>query len=348
MTRLPQYVHRFRDRHGRIRHYFRRRGFKPAALPGLPYSVEFMAAYQAALSETPPSVPAGRVLAGTVNAAIVSYFASAAFNLLAPNTRRTRRYILEQFRREHGDKPIARMQREHVARFAAARAPIAARAFVQNLRALMVHCWQVGMVQADPTQGIRLPPSKSDGYHTWTEEEIAAFELRHKVGSPARLALALLLFTAQRRGDVVRMGRQHVRDGAIRITQQKTGADLAIPIRPELAAIIDATPSGNLTFLVTRDGTPFTPASFGNLFRRWCNEAGLPHCSAHGLRKAACRRLAEAGCSASEIMAISGHASLREVQRYTAAVDQARMARSAFARLDAFPQEESGTSSGKP
>ncbi len=120
----------------------------------------------------------------------------------------------------------------------------------------------------------------------------------------------------------------------IHLTQRKTGAALCIPVHAELAAIIEAPPSDNLTFLVTRDSSPVADAGFGNLFREWCNEAGLPkQCSAHGPRKAACRRLAEAGCSAPEIMAISGHASLREVQRYCAAADQARMARSAMATV---------------
>jgi len=130
--------------------------------------------------------------------------------------------------------------------------------------------------------------------------------------------------------------------------QQKTGAVLAIPIHPGLAAILDATSSEHLTFLTTRDGKPFSPAGFTNWFREMCNEAGLPRgLSAHGLRKAACRRLAEAGCSANVIAAISGHTSLREVQRYTAAADQARMARAAIDTMAAmFPSTR--TSSGKP
>jgi integrase len=110
-----------------------------------------------------------------------------------------------------------------------------------------------------------------------------------------------------------------------------------------LQTVLDATPSEHLTFLVTEFGKPFAPAGFGNWFRDQCNEAGLPkHCSAHGLRKAACRRLAEAGCTAHQIAAISGHASLREVERYTKAVDQARLAK------DAIKKEQLRTSSGKP
>jgi len=141
------------------------------------------------------------------------------------------------------------------------------------------------------------------------------------------------------------MGRQHVRGGVLIVRQQKTGRVLEIPIHPKLAEILAATEGNNLTFLVTGNGKPFSAAGFGNLFRQWCDEAGIPkHCSAHGLRKAACRRLAEAGCSEHEISAISGHASLSEVQRYTRAANQARMAKAAMASVArAFPEPEKGT-----
>ena len=139
---------------------------------------------------------------------------------------------------------------------------------------------------------------------------------------------------------LVRMGRQHVRDGVVHVLQQKTGAMLAIPLHPALAAIIEATPSDHLTFLTTSFGKPFTAAGFGNFFRERCNEAGLSaDCAAHGLRKAACRRLAEAGCSANVIASISGHTTLTEVSRYTKAADQERMARDGMAAI-------SGTVSG--
>ena len=177
--------------------------------------------------------------------------------------------------------------------------------------------------------------AKSDGYHSWTDDEIAQFENRHDVGSRPRLALALLLYTGQRRSDVVRMGRQHIdKNGAIRVRQLKTGAELAIPIHATLQAIIAETQlTGRQTFLTTQFGKPFTAAGFGNWFREQCNDAGLPHCSAHGLRKAAARRLAEAGCTAHEIASITGHASLREVQRYTKAADQSRLAVAAMNKV---------------
>ena len=194
------------------------------------------------------------------------------------------------------------------------------------------------MIAADPTQGIKLPRVKADGHHTWTEDEIAKYEATHAVGTKARLALALLLYTGQRKSDVIPMGRQHVSNSTIQVRQQKTRTPLRIPIHPALQAVLDATPSSHLTFLTTRRGRPYSPSDFSEQFRVWCNEAGLPQaCVPHGLRKAACRRLAEAGCSASEIASISGHKTLKEVERYVKEADQERMARNAMARVLARP-----------
>jgi integrase len=131
-----------------------------------------------------------------------------------------------------------------------------------------------------------------------------------------------------------------MRNGALHVKQQKTGAELIIPVHPILAAIIAAAPRDHLTFVTTRLGGPFQGSAFSRWFREKCDEAGLPHCSAHGLRKAAARRLAEAGCTAHEIGAITGHASLTELVRYTRTADQRRLAEAAMTKAR--------TSSGKP
>lgn len=340
-----RYVHAFRDRHGTMRHYVRRPGRKRVALPGLPGAAAFMAAYQDAFAGgdvTPKEIGAARSQPGSVAAAVTSYLQSVAFLDLAPSSRRARRRILERFRERKGALPVAGLDRDHVERLVAkmAATPAAAHNFLKALRALMRHAIAAKLRRDDPTLGVKGFRQRAGGIHTWTEAEIAQFEARHPIGTKARLALALLLYTAQRRGDVVGMGPQHLRDGALAVRQQKTGAQLAIPLHAELAAVIAATPGGPFAFLTTQAGLPFTAAGFGNWFREKCRDAGLPEaCSAHGLRKAACRRLAEAGCSANVIAAISGHVTLAEVQRYTKAADQKRLAASGMATVaTAFPQ----------
>src|SRR5262245_45257512 len=330
LRRPPKYVQAFIDRTGKSRFYFRRAGFKSLPLPGLPWSPQFMEVYEAALSGQRLQIGVNRTKSGTVSAAIVAYYGDQCFLGLAPSTQRPLRGILERFRRDHGDKSIASLQRQHVIALLKTKKRFAARHWLKAIRALMNYAVEHGLRPDNPATGVKLPDLKTDGYHAWTEAEIDQFEKRHSPGTRARLALALLLYTGQRRGDVVGMGRQHISDGFIHVRQQKTGIELAIPVHPTLAAIIAETPADHLTLLTTQTGKPFGSAGFGNWFRDRCNEAGLAHCSAHGLRKAAARRLAEAGCTTHEIAAITGHASLSEIQRYTKAADQKRLALSAM------------------
>lgn len=347
-----RYVHHWVDlRNGTARFRFRRAGFKPVALPGLPGSPEFLAAYDAAMAgqTLPLPIGASRVKAGSLSAVIVSYLASAQFLALSQATRQTYRNILERFRREHGDKPVAGLSRKHIEAMLTTKVqtPAAANHWLRLVKALLDHAVAHGFRADNPAAAIKRIQHRAPGFHTWSEEEIAAFEARHAVGSKARLALALLLYTAQRRSDVVRMGRQHVKGGLLHITQQKTGNELAIPLHPALVEVMDNTPSKHLTFLVTDYGRPFTAAGFGNWFRDQCNAASLPKdCAAHGLRKAACRRLAEAGCSEKQIMSISGHTDIREVQRYTEAADKQRLSRSAMAAVVEAFGAKTGTSTG--
>jgi integrase len=332
-----RYIHRYRDRHGSQRIYVRLPGKPLVPLPGLAGSAEFMAAYQAAIAgaEAPAPRQAGRVAAGSFNALVIAYYRSAEFLQLAANTKRVYHNIIERFRAEHGERPYAALQREHVRRLVAARAetPEAANSLLKILHTLMQFAVNEGMRPDDPTAGVKRIRSKSEGFATWSEEQIAAFEARWPEGTRQRLAFALLLYTGQRRSDVVRMGRQHIRNGAIDVRQQKTGTRLAVPIHRALRAALDACPSDNLTFLTTRAGQPFTSAGFGNWFADAVRAAGLAGIAAHGLRKAAARRLAEAGCTAHQIAAITGHRSLQEVARYTRAADQALSADAAMAKL---------------
>ena len=333
--KLTRYVKAYVDpRDGRAYYYVRRRGHPLVRLPGLPWSPSFMAAYEAAMSGPRTAVGAGRVKPGSVAAVVAEYFDSQSFfTSKSPGTQRMRRGILERFRARYGDRPFALLPAEWIELLLDEKPPHAARSWLATLRSLCQFAVKRRYVRTDPTANIKQRAIKGDGFHTVTEEEIAQFEAHYPIGSKARLALALLLYTGQRRSDVVRMGRQHIRDGVLTVKQQKTGITLAIPVHPHLQTVLDATPSEHLTFLVTATGKPYGGNAFTEQFRKWCDAAGLPQrCKPHGLRKAACRRLAEAGCSGNEIMAISGHATMKELVRYTKAADQARLARNALAK----------------
>lgn len=301
------------------------------------------------------NIGAGRTIAGTVNALVVAYLdcsptSTSPFKTLKPETQRTRRNILENFREAHGDKPVYRndrngervmlLKREHLQKIVNEKVdtPFAQRNLLNTLRAMFVWAMGEGRVPDDPTLGVTRRKVKSTGFKTWDEASIERFEATHAIGTKARLALALLLYTGQRRSDVVKLGRQHVHNDVLTIDQGKTEggeqAHLEIPVHPKLAEIIAATPMiGVKTFLVTSFGKPFSSNGFGNWFRELCDQAGCPDVSAHGLRKAAARRLAEIGCTEHQIAAILGHASIAEVVRYTRAASRKRMAAEGMAKL---------------
>jgi integrase len=340
---LPKYCRWNEDQHGRKRIRFRRGGFS-VYLIATPWSDSFMKGYAAALEGVKAkaaNIGAERTKPGSLNALIVSYY-QLVFPLLKPSTQRMRRNILERFRHDHGDKPVVRLEHNHIASIIAAKAntPEAANNLRKILRHLLDHAVTIGMIGINPAVRIKSFKTVGDGVHTWTEQEVSQFIVRHPIGSRAYLALALLLYSGQRRSDVVRMGWQHFQAGWIAVRQEKTNTPLRIPVVSELERALESVPRTNLTFLVTERGAPFTSAGFGNWFRDRCSEAGLDHCSAHGLRKLAATRLANAGCSEREIMAITGHKSVSEVSRYVRAVEQSRLAEQAMSRISTRPEPE--------
>jgi integrase len=338
MTSLRlKYVHRFRDRHGHVRHYFRRAGQPRTSLPGLPGSAEFMAAYQSCLGNDQKSHGASRTVSGSFAALVVSWLDDSEFKALSPSSQVTYRRIIDAFLANHGEKPVALLESRHVREILKGKSdtPAAANRLRSILRLLMRHAVEHGWRADDPMLHVRKVPYQKGEFRTWKEDDIARYEARWPLGSRERLALALLLYTGQRRGDVIRMGRQHIKGSAIDVLQEKTKGRLTIPLHPALKVAIDALPPEHLTFLVTQYGKPFAS---GNAFYNWFMdraraadiEAGL---SPHGLRKAAARRLAEAGCTTHQIASITGHKTLSEVQRYTKAADQERLAIEAMANV---------------
>jgi len=329
------------DRHGNVRSYVRLRGMPKVRIRGVPGSSEFMTAYHAALAgadnqNRKKSLTSAK---GSFGYVCLAYYASDDFKRLDISTQKWRRRSLDEICEKHGHRLIAEMQSKNVRKLRDEKTskPAAARNRVKALRALFRWAVEEGLAPLDPTSGVRFIPYLTKGYHTWSLEEVAAYEKHHPIGSKARLAMALMLYTACRREDAVRLGQRHVLNNRLQYVQAKNEhrkpVEMDIPIHPELQAIIEATPSHRLTFLVTEYGRSFTTNGFGNKFKDWCREANLPHCSSHGLRKAAATRLAEAGATPHEIMAITGHRSLEEVERYTRKALKAKLADSAMSKL---------------
>jgi hypothetical protein len=209
-----------------------------------------MAAYAQALAVMPSAIGAAkRSGPGSVSAAIAEYYLSRAFKSFTGGTPAQRRAVLERFREDNGHLLLASLPKEFLIGLFDTMSAHSARALLKTLRHFLGWCVERRLMKSNPTLGIRIRLPKSDGFHTWSEHEIAAFETHHSIGTKSRLALALGLYTGQRRADVVCIGRQHVRDGVLTVRQKKTGITLAIPVHPELATIIASTPTGDLTFL---------------------------------------------------------------------------------------------------
>jgi len=336
-SRLPPYVHAFVDRHGRARHYLRRPGAKPVPLPGLPWSPEFMAAHEAALGTAAPQqeIGASRTMPGTINALVVNYYKSGSWlHELEEDTRKTRKRIIERFREKHGDKRVALLRQDHLLKMLdEIEKPSAKRHWLKAIRGLMRSAVP-SMRRDDPTAGIaniKLP--KSRGHHTWTDDEIGQYRKHWAIGTQQRLVMEFALETMSRRGEVVRLGPQHVRNGRIRIKRTHGSRDVNIMMSPELQAACEAMPKEHMTYIVTAYGKPRSKYGLGNDFAKWATEAGLPsRCRLHGLKKGGMRRFAEDGATTHELMAMSGHKTLSEVQRYTDEIDREHLADQAMAK----------------
>jgi integrase len=341
-----RHVHEDTDRHGNVRIYFwRGRGHRKIRIRAQPGTPEFRSAYAAAEAEDTliagapveePRSPSARPLVpGTWRWLCTRYFAECADYLrCAPSTRTVRRRVLEQTFLEpiapgsphlFADFPLARMTAKAVMvlRDRKREVPEAANARLKAIRRVFRWAIETGIdgLPVNPARDVGYFRQATDGHHTWTDEEVARFEARHPPGTKAHLALALLMYTGARRSDVVLFGRQMIRDGWLTFVETKGRGQTIkrheMPVLPELQAAIEAGPTGHLTFLVTGYGKPFTTAGFGNWFRDRCDEAGLAHCSAHGLRKAGATRAAENGATEHQLMAIFGWTSPQQAAVYT-------------------------------
>jgi integrase len=332
---LP-YVNGYKDRHGRQRYYYRRKGFRSIALDGEPGSVEFAHSYQAAKDSSKPSATLGdpRSLAALID----QYYLSTDFRALSYVTQKGHRSVLKAFRENHGHRPTKTTTHIHLNKIfhEMAATPAKASNLRKRLRAVFDLGETLGWIKAGENPAIRSRKVKykTQGFTAWTDHDIAKFEEKWPSGSRERLALYLLLYTGQRRSDVVTMGRQHISGGRISVTQQKTDARLQIKLHPALRKEIELAPRSGLALLQTQAAKPFSAAGFTAWFVARAADAGLEDKSPHGLRKSAGRRLAEVGCAAKEIAAVLGHRSLAMVELYTRDADQVLLADEAIDSLE--------------
>jgi integrase len=347
MIKLPHGCKRYEDRLGQVRTYYRHTR-PPTPLPGLPFSNEFMEAYEAAKARAGGKavvvIGASRTRPGSLNAALVRYYASTVFTKeLAPATQIQARSNLERWRKDRGDRPLRDLQHKHLQAFISSLAsPSVQRNVLRAIRGFLKFALDAGLVDNDASSGVsRAKMVETGGFKPWTEEDVARFVARHPIGTKPYLALQIMLCLGVRKSDAIQIGPRHIRktlahpNGELDDYQPQKGRrtggkHITVPLHDDLVVALAATPvTGTETFLVSAWGRPFTAGGFGEKMREWCDQAGLAESNSHGLRKLCLTRLAESGCDVFEIAAISGHKDLAEIQLYTDAYNRKQAARRA-------------------
>jgi len=333
---LP-YVQAYSDRHGKRRHYYRRPGLKRIPLPGQPGTKAFMAAYAEASDTEGEGAGSGLTKPNTINALVVAYYQSPGFRkALSEKTQNDYRLQLDAFREKHGDKSFQTIQPKHLDAIFESMMDTPAQASNLRKRLLKVFGLAIrkGWRNDNPVRETERIKYTTKGFTPWTEDDIAQFRKFWGEGSKPVQALRLFLTTGVRRSDARLFGRQHVRDGVVRVRQVKGGEWLVIPAHPDLLALIEEMPEGQMTLLLTEYGAPFSAAGLTGWFAERARKAGLDGLTPHGLRKAVGRRLAEAGCSEMQIAAVLGHKDPSTAKVYTKDASQIRLAADAMGRLE--------------
>lgn len=322
-----KFVKPIRKPTGKMYLYYAKPGHKLVRLPELPENdPEFLRAYAEAARAAPKARSTRAATDGTIAALVVSYKNSPAFRGLRGSTKEMRGRILDKISDKGKSAFVADLGPRHIRADIAHLTPHAANNRLKVWRALTKHACEEDMIEVDPARDVKKRKVEGGGHHCWTDDEIARYRAHHQSGTKARLAFELFLWTGARRGDVVRLGRQNINNGSLSYVAEKTGVEVCIPILPEFHFEMAEMPKSQMLFLETVHGKPHSVKAFGAWFKKRCIEAGLPdHCTAHGLRKARARIMAEAGKTSHQIAAWGGWKTLAEVTHYTEAADRKRL-----------------------
>jgi integrase len=329
---LPDNVTSYKDRYGKTRYRFRKTGSPTHHFRSAPGTPEFMAEYHTALNAVKP--PVERWLPYSYDALIVSFYQSPRWIDSKPSTQQTYRSIIERFRSKNGEKDVRRITTANIEKKLASmrETPAAANNLRKVLARLHRHAIKLGWRNDNPVDATDAYRT-GKGFHPWSEDEIDAFDARWPFGTRERLAKELLLATAQRKSDVLRVGPANRKGNELVLHHEKNNSGTIVPIGPDLLEALRTFPSGAQVYLETQYGKPFTPTGFYNWFKRACVKAGIAHCSPHGLRKATSRRLAEAGATVLEGRAVTGHKTDREFAKYAESASKRALAGKAMANV---------------
>lgn len=345
----PLYLHRYTTRHSKTIWYVRKPGGKRIRIRGEYDSQEFTDAYLAAIGSDSPPRPM-KASAGTVAWLWGAYCAKSTDwkSRLSAATKRQRENIMAGVLAKIGDRPFASVRQANIisSRDDRADTPAQARNFLDAMRALFRWAKEAKHIGVDPTDGVKNPERlKGEGFLIWTEEEVDRYYARWPIGTKERIWIDILMFTGMRRGDAVKLGRQHIRDGVATFRTEKSGkrTEVNIPILPVLQATLAAGPCADLAFICGKNRRPLVKETFGNMFKTACKAAGIDQAkkAAHGLRKVAATRAADNGATVHQLMAIFGWKDIKMAQHYTEMANRKRLARAGMSTLERTPNERS-------
>lgn len=346
LRKLDKYVSSFVDRHGKERFRFRRDGVSRYLPP--PGAKEYPLAYNEALNGVPGLE---RAKEGSVGHMVARFYQSIQFRRPSLGWQRTMRQFIEPFREEFGKDMVTNFRTSHINAILAAKMTqtivngkrAGGTAAAERLREVLFRLFDFarkeGLVETNPVDDAERIGHQGAGYHTWTEAEIAQYRARWPLGTQARLAMELMLWTGMRRANAAKVTPPV--NGRLKAVAVKTGKAIDMLVMPQLQAAIEAMgPINTPTLLATSAGKAFTDAGMGNKMREWCDAAGLPQCSAHGLRKAMATRGANAGVGQQGLKSLGQWAGDDEVRTYTETADRHRLAEAALVRISEWEQSE--------
>jgi integrase len=329
----PPHLHREVTRHKKVVWYVRLNMGPRVRIRAELGTPEFDVEYTAAVTNTAPRKITAA--SGTLAWLVARYRESVAWEDLSSATRQKRDQIFRHVLEAAGNEPFNRIDTTVIQNGIErrARTPSQARHFLDAMRGLFKWAKKNGHVSVDPTDNAERPArKKTEGFTPWTEEMVEAYQRHWALGTRQRVWLDVLLYTGLRRGDAVRLGRQHIKDGVGSVKTEKTGMVVTLPILPVLAQTLAAGQVGDMTFIVGSDGLPFHKQSFGNAFAKACKLAGVDG-SAHGIRKLAATRMADAGASEAELEAVFGWSGGHMASLYTRKANRTRLAQSAMDKV---------------
>lgn len=330
------FTYKAKGRYWRFRHKLT----GDVAIPGNPGDVAFHARYAALVAQVEARQGIKPPAQSTFSWLIAKYRKSQEFKVLSDSTQLDYGRTLDLLEKELGEEPYLHTTRAMIKTVRDDFADTTRKAHKIKQMVSRLYSWADENDHVpeglNPTKGLKRIKRKGGAREiaVWSDYEIDLF-LKH---CPAHVLTGfyLLLYTGQRREDVVSMVWTQFQGDTIRVRQSKTKAMLDIACHPVLRTHLESIKRARkgVVIATTASGAAYTPNAFSGALRRAVAATDDMPCnrSSHGLRYAAGSRMEEAGCSVAEIESVLGHETFKMALKYAS---QRLRAKAALAKLEA-------------